>query len=250
VWNTVDKMAKKRAYVDAALSVTGATAIFTQDIGADPTESGPPAGPTHGPVVPAELKAQAAEAAIRICGRDRDRARAMWERIQAAFDGYMPHAAATALVHAAAELAAAENTTRDRRPAARPTPDSADDARGPTPAPPQSGVTADGRAREAALERSPHGPRLRAAASTRGIADGELANLIRVAAGAARTAPAQAAAQLETLLSRIKEPIAQQTLELIEMLHPASEQRTPVTGAGDAVSVDFGSIEPTDGEAA
>jgi hypothetical protein len=36
-WNTADKMAKKRAYVDAALSVTGASAIFSQDIGADPT---------------------------------------------------------------------------------------------------------------------------------------------------------------------------------------------------------------------
>jgi len=35
-WNTVDKMAKKRAYVDAVLSVTSASAIFTQDIAAGP----------------------------------------------------------------------------------------------------------------------------------------------------------------------------------------------------------------------
>ena len=39
-WNAVDKMAEKRGkYVDAVLSVTGASAIFTQDIGADPSEA-------------------------------------------------------------------------------------------------------------------------------------------------------------------------------------------------------------------
>ena len=38
-WNAVTKMAKKRAYADAVLSVTGASAIFTQDLGADPTEA-------------------------------------------------------------------------------------------------------------------------------------------------------------------------------------------------------------------
>ena len=38
-WNAVDKMAKKRGYVDAVLSVTGASAIFTQDIGADPSDA-------------------------------------------------------------------------------------------------------------------------------------------------------------------------------------------------------------------
>jgi hypothetical protein len=52
-WNTVDKMAKKRAYVDAVLSVTVASAIFTQDIGADPSEAGAAGVPEHGPVVSA-----------------------------------------------------------------------------------------------------------------------------------------------------------------------------------------------------
>ena len=56
-WNTVDKMAKKRAYVDAVLSVTSASAIFTQDIAADPSEASADAGPSYGPVVAGELKA-------------------------------------------------------------------------------------------------------------------------------------------------------------------------------------------------
>ena len=54
-WNAVDKMAKKRGYVDAVLSVTGASAIFTQDIGADPSEAEAD-GLEHGPVVSGELK--------------------------------------------------------------------------------------------------------------------------------------------------------------------------------------------------
>lgn len=56
-WNTVVKMAEKRARVDAILSVTGASALFTQDIEADassnnspesqqpPASSATPAGP-------------------------------------------------------------------------------------------------------------------------------------------------------------------------------------------------------------
>jgi hypothetical protein len=36
LWNTVLKMAKKRGFVDAVLAVTGASAIFTQDVEDDP----------------------------------------------------------------------------------------------------------------------------------------------------------------------------------------------------------------------
>jgi len=118
-WNTIDKMAKKRAYVDAALSVTGASAIFTQDIGADPTETTPvEAAPVHGPAVPAEVKPDATASAVRLCGGDRDRARALWERIRNALDGYMPQAAATALICAA-------ESAQGTRPDANHTPDAA-----------------------------------------------------------------------------------------------------------------------------
>ncbi|MGA2926511.1 MAG: hypothetical protein ABSG43_11040 [Solirubrobacteraceae bacterium] len=104
VWNTIGKMAKKRAYVDAVLSVTAASAIFTQDIGSDPTETTGDPGPAYGPPVAAEAKSQATSAAIRLCGGDVDHARALWQRIQATLGGYMPYAAATALVHAADAL--------------------------------------------------------------------------------------------------------------------------------------------------
>ena len=72
-WNAVDKMSKKRGYVDAVLSVTGASAIFTQDIGADPTEAAA-SGLEHGPVVAGELSSRQ-QAAIRLCGGDLDQAK-------------------------------------------------------------------------------------------------------------------------------------------------------------------------------
>ena len=103
-WNAVDKMSKKRGYVDAVLSVTGASAIFTQDIGADPSEA-EASGLEHGPVVSGELHRETREAAIRLCGGDLDQAKKLWEKLQGEFDGYMPEAAAKALL-AAAEKAA------------------------------------------------------------------------------------------------------------------------------------------------
>ena len=56
-WNAVDKMSKKRGYVDAVLSVTGASAIFTQDIGADPSEA-EAGGLEHGRSCPANCTAR------------------------------------------------------------------------------------------------------------------------------------------------------------------------------------------------
>jgi hypothetical protein len=104
-WNTIDKMAKKRAYVDAVLSVTGASEIFTQDIGAEDT---PPqdSEPAYGPLVAEELKPLAIRAAISLCGGEADTAQVLWQQIETALDGYMPHAAAIALLHAARQLSA------------------------------------------------------------------------------------------------------------------------------------------------
>ena len=79
--------------VDAVLSVTGASAIFTQDIGADPSEA-EASGLEHGPVVSGELHRETREAAIRLCGGDLEQAKALWEKLQGEFDGYMPEAAA------------------------------------------------------------------------------------------------------------------------------------------------------------
>jgi hypothetical protein len=47
LWNTVVKMSEKRARVDAVLAVTGASALFTQDV-----EDAPPPAPPAYPAVP------------------------------------------------------------------------------------------------------------------------------------------------------------------------------------------------------
>lgn len=56
LWNTVVKMAEKRARVDAVLAVTGASALFTQDVEPDgPPDPPMPAEPPQGaPDVPTE----------------------------------------------------------------------------------------------------------------------------------------------------------------------------------------------------
>ena len=103
-WNAVDKMAKKRGYVDAVLSVTGASAIFTQDIGADPSDA-EANGLEHGAVVSGALKPAARQAAIKLCGGDIEQAKALWEKLQGEFDGYMPEAPARTLLLAAEHAA-------------------------------------------------------------------------------------------------------------------------------------------------
>jgi hypothetical protein len=46
-WNTVLKMAEKRARIDAVLAVTGASALFTQDVEDAPTPEGPTGPSPH-----------------------------------------------------------------------------------------------------------------------------------------------------------------------------------------------------------
>ena len=108
-------MAKKRAYADAVLSVTGASAIFTQDLGADPTEAAAGAGPEHGPVVSGELKQAATQAAVRVCGGDLEQAKTLWATIQTELGGYMPEAAARALLLAAESDSRSDREAHDER---------------------------------------------------------------------------------------------------------------------------------------
>ena len=247
-WNAVDKMSKKRGYVDAVLSVTGASAIFTQDIGSDPSEAAVTSGPEHGPVVSGELKQAATQAAIRLCGGDLEKAKALWEHVQAELDGYMPEGAARALllaaetaVRPAGEAAGAQPTTEP--PAAsgeQPSPQRTNDAQ-PPDGEPETRLAAV--VREAGQSLNPHGSRVRTLANARGVAPAELANLIRVAAGSSRIAADKAAGQLPELLARIAEPVATQTLELIEMLHPAAGRTEPGDG-GTVIGVDFDRFEP------
>lgn len=105
LWNTVIKMARKRALTDAVLLVTGASALFTQDV--EPSESAPvetvPTGPPYGEPASAEVATSArkaiawlleepvnSESVTTILGQIEGRA------------GYLPMIAARAVGHAAA----------------------------------------------------------------------------------------------------------------------------------------------------
>lgn len=61
-WNTVLKMAEKRARIDVVLAVTGASALFTQDIEDNPTPEPPPVEPVA-PAMTAEVPRPAGRAA-------------------------------------------------------------------------------------------------------------------------------------------------------------------------------------------
>ena len=265
-WNAVDKMAKKRGYVDAVMSVTGASAIFTQDIGADPTDADAN-GLEHGPVVSGEIKQAATQAAIRLRGGDLHQAKTLWEKLQGECGGYMPEAAARALLLAAENpaLQTRENKTAtthtdgrgkgatpanepphgdeqtqpasdsDTPPQAQASPESKPDR---TPAP---AVTSEPKA--ASRAPNPHGERLRQTAAARGVSDADLANMIRSAVGEGPIPPERARAALATMLAKISEEIATRTVELLDMFHPASG--TQPQGTPDTVtSVDFGTLEP------
>lgn len=60
LYNTIDKMAAKRAYVAAVISATGVSDMFTQDIGDDETHDvTPPASPAARPASSAKAKGKA-----------------------------------------------------------------------------------------------------------------------------------------------------------------------------------------------
>jgi hypothetical protein len=259
-WNAVDKMAKKRGYVDAVLSVTGASAIFTQDIGADPTETGADPGPEHGPVVAGELKHAATHAAITLCAGDLGEAETLWQRIQVRLDGYMPEAAATALViaaenvvrsgeshQAAGEAIAAAGTEPAEAPAnAQAAGEQAAPVAGAdTPAEAQASARgADQPPNSRTVPQpNPHGAQLRVIATARGVSDAELANLIRNAVAQGPIPAERARTALPEMLARITEEIAARTTELVEMFYPPAN--APSNGApADATSVDFAAVEP------
>ena len=261
-WNAVDKMSKKRGYVDAVLSVTGASAIFTQDIGADPSEA-EASGLEHGPVVSRELHRETREAAIRLCGGDLDQAKKLWEKLQGEFDGYMPEAAAKALL-AAAEKAAVptggaqgagtqanaptnngsspEPPTQAKEETERPQSVAADPQGNPAAEPTSQPANPQAPEGEAPAP-NPHGTRLRKTATERGVGDAELANLIRNAVAQGPIPAERARTALPGMLARISEEISERTVELVEMFYPPAGP-DPEAGPGEATSVDFGALEP------
>ncbi len=114
-WNTVIKMARKRAITDAVLLTTSASALFTQDLddqveGEPATESSPPFGP--------EADAALGDQACRVLGYllslppDDDAVQAILLKIKQEAGGYYPKAALRALVWAGASVKAqAEEAT-------------------------------------------------------------------------------------------------------------------------------------------
>jgi hypothetical protein len=122
LWNTVVKMAQKRARVDAVLAVTGASALFTQDIdeqGGEPPEQKLP----FGEAASAELETKLAAALHTLVGPEKITVAA--EKLEADSGGYLPRivARAVALV-AATRVEAMGDTIREKEQEVRGSSDS------------------------------------------------------------------------------------------------------------------------------
>lgn len=124
LWNTVVKMAEKRARVDAVLAVTGASALFTQDVedAATAAAERQADGPKFGPPVSDEQLANT-RAAIGYLFDPEDPVDAssntigvVLNAIQEAAGGYLPHFAMSTVVR----VASAVKQRRTAGPASEP----------------------------------------------------------------------------------------------------------------------------------
>jgi hypothetical protein len=111
-WNTIVKMAEKRARVDAVLAVTGASALFTQDVedqaaaaGSDQDDT-PPFGQPFGSDGFGRLQEALQFLMDGGDGSGGDQAEAAWAAIMKDAGDYMPDIVGRALLHAAAQLKA------------------------------------------------------------------------------------------------------------------------------------------------
>lgn len=108
-WNTVVKMAEKRARVDAILAVTGASALFTQDVEdtADPAVKEPVADPApFGPGAKGASVTAAKRAVVKLLGDRPELASRVWHEMVDHFGGIMPVAAELALRKVASAMPA------------------------------------------------------------------------------------------------------------------------------------------------
>lgn len=111
MWNTVIKMAGKRARVDAVLAVTGASAIFTQDVEDQPAAAEAKAKePPFGAEAGDEFKTQILRATAYLLqhgnGPDQKAALEVLSQIQGECGGYFPRIVGRALAVAGAKLKA------------------------------------------------------------------------------------------------------------------------------------------------
>jgi hypothetical protein len=120
LWNTVIKMARKRAITDAVLLVTGASALFTQDAEdlpaakqAEPVVQGPPFGPD----APDELRARAQRAIGYLVGTapDGPAVKVVIDKVRASY-GYLPVATLDGIILGATSVAAARGGTGETQP--------------------------------------------------------------------------------------------------------------------------------------
>jgi hypothetical protein len=107
LWNTVDKMAEKRARVDVILAVTGASAIFTQDVedsAVAEAEARPAAGPPFGEAASPEVATSARKAIAWMLDEPVNGlgVTKVMAEIENRAGGYLPMIAARAVGHAAA----------------------------------------------------------------------------------------------------------------------------------------------------
>lgn len=103
LWNTVIKMAEKRARVDAILAVTGASALFTQD--EDQAARTPFGGLPYGPTADEKQVTQARKAMGFILGLEPTDVRVhdVLKLVHADAKGYLPVVAVRALGHLGAK---------------------------------------------------------------------------------------------------------------------------------------------------
>lgn len=112
LWNTVVKMAEKRARVDAVLAVTGASALFTQDAEDLPQARQPESQQQQapfGPVATDEQEAQARRAIaflLDVPTSDDGRVYDVLHAIAKDAGGYLPHAVLRGIGHAAKQAKA------------------------------------------------------------------------------------------------------------------------------------------------
>ena len=235
-WNAVTKMAKKRAYADAVLSVTGASAIFTQDLGADPTEAA------------RRDRARARAGGVRRtqAGRHAGRDQGVRRRPRAGQDAVGEHPDRARRLYARGRGASAAARRREQHPGLTARPTTSARKRRPAPAPTRRRASRPSKTRlrdGAPANPNPHGTRLRAIATARGVNDAELANLIRNAVAQGPIPTDRARNALPTMLARISEENTERTVELLDMFYPAAAKETNAA-PGEVTSVDFGALEP------
>lgn len=115
-WNTVLKMAEKRARVDAVLAVTGASALFVQDMDEDVPRGDPSPAESAPELLRAtqDEQAKAKQALGRLCDGDGEKAKAIYTEALGHFGDVCPKGVAVLLMRLdGAPVARAEPDTRD-----------------------------------------------------------------------------------------------------------------------------------------